>query len=245
MTLTQTTHAPRIHALIPCAGTGLRMGFEKPKQYELLAGLPMVIHACQTLLRVRAIDSVHVGLAPDDQEVIDWPNSVKFHTHHLGGATRQETVLQTAQALLHAQLAQEQDWVLVHDAARPGLSQVLVEQLIRAVTADDQHIGGILALPLADTLKRAVTDQALIHETVSRDGLWLAQTPQMFRIGALCEALKQGIQAGAELTDEASAFERLGFKPLLVMGDIRNLKVTYPGDWVIMTQLLQTSERQA
>jgi len=125
----------------------------------------------------------------------------------------------------------------VHDAARPGLSVKLVERLIESVTADPKHVGGILALPLADTLKRQA-DQQVIAQTLPRDGLWLAQTPQMFRLGPLCEVLRRGIAAGADLTDEASAFEREGYQPLLVMGDIQNLKVTYPSDWDMMTQLL-------
>jgi len=237
MTFTQTASLPRIHALIPCAGSGSRMGFKKPKQYEQLAGLPMVLHACHTLMQVDAIASVHVGLAPDDQESLAWPTEPHFYRHFTGGATRQETVLQTAGAILEQGLGLSDDWVLVHDAARPGLSVKLVEQLIESVTADPKHVGGILALPLADTLKRQA-DQQVIAQTLPRDGLWLAQTPQMFRLGLLCEVLRKGIAAGADLTDEASAFEREGYQPLLVMGDIQNLKVTYPSDWDMMTQLL-------
>ena len=142
-----------------------------------------------------------------------------------------------AGAILEQGLGLSDDWVLVHDAARPGLSVKLVEQLIESVTADPKHVGGILALPLADTLKRQA-DQQVIAQTLPRDGLWLAQTPQMFRLGLLCEVLRKGIAAGADLTDEASAFEREGYQPLLVMGDIQNLKVTYPSDWDMMTQLL-------
>jgi len=159
----------------------------------------------------------------------------------VGGDSRHASVL----AGLHhwATLgARDTDWVLVHDAARPGLTPAMIDTLVRAVESDDaasEPIGGILAVPVPDTLKRADAG-ARIGATVPRDGLWQAQTPQMFRIGVLRHALEDAMAAGAVVTDEASAIERLGLHPRLVNGSLRNFKVTYPEDFALADVLLRT-----
>jgi 2-C-methyl-D-erythritol 4-phosphate cytidylyltransferase len=131
------------------------------------------------------------------------------------------------------------DWILVHDAARPGLTVDAARRLILAVTEHVYVSGGILAMPMADTLKMiSAQNPGCIGKTLPRDGLWLAQTPQMFRLQALSEALSEAIQNNFEVTDEASAMERVGCEPLLVAGEWRNLKVTYPQDWALMDQIL-------
>ena len=158
-----------------------------------------------------------------------------------GGPTRQETVRNTLAAMLATGIP-ETDWVLVHDAARPGISPQLIQRLITAVTPSG--IGGLLALPVADTLKLADLDGtlagSLIHaeKTISRNHLWQAQTPQMFPLKKLHDAIQDGIRMEADITDESSAMELAGFKPLLIEGEIRNFKVTHPADWSLMEILL-------
>ena len=232
---------PALHVLMPCAGTGSRMGFQSPKQFESLAGRPMALHALGTFLSMPEIKTVWVGVSPGAQELPTdaWPNDTRFHLSPTGGATRQETVLNTLQAMATAGVSAD-DWVLVHDAARPGLTTDAVRRLIQAVTEHVYVSGGILAMPMADTLKMiSAQNPGCIGKTLPRDGLWLAQTPQMFRLQALSEALSDAINNHYEVTDEASAMERSGCEPLLVPGEWRNLKVTYPQDWALMDQILR------
>ncbi|MBK7812797.1 MAG: 2-C-methyl-D-erythritol 4-phosphate cytidylyltransferase [Rhodocyclaceae bacterium] len=209
------------YALVPAAGGGSRMGSACPKQYLPLAGQPLIRHALATLCAVPAIARVFVVLAPDDQQ---WPGcqdlAAKLRVLRRGGATRAKSV---ANGLRAMDGASDDDWVLVHDAARACLSVAHVEQLIRDV--GDDPVGGILAVPVADTLKRARAD-GRIAATVPRENLWQAQTPQMFRRGMLLRAL----EAAPAVTDEASAIEALGLHPKLVAADATNLKVTYPLD---------------
>ena len=209
------------YALVPAAGGGSRMGSACPKQYLPLAGQPLIRHALATLCAVPAIARVFVVLAPDDQQ---WPGcqdlAAKLRVLRRGGATRAKSV---ANGLRAMDGVSDDDWVLVHDAARACLSVAHVEQLIRDV--GDDPVGGILAVPVADTLKRARAD-GRIAATVPRENLWQAQTPQMFRRGMLLRAL----EAAPAVTDEASAIEALGLHPKLVAADATNLKVTYPLD---------------
>ena len=157
--------------------------------------------------------------------------------------SRQETVLNTLKAMASAGVGAD-DWVLVHDAARPGLTAVAARRLISAVTEHVYVSGGILAMPMADTLKMVSTQNPeCIGKTLPRDGLWLAQTPQMFRLQALSEALNDAITNKFDVTDEASAMERAGCEPLLVPGEWRNLKVTYPQDWALMDQILSMGNK--
>lgn len=213
-------------ALVPAAGSGARMGNERPKQYLPLLGRPLIFHALSTLCSVSRISRVFVVLSPDDAEWQrhDWSAlEPKLAPLYCGGKTRAESVRNGLRAT--ASQVKAQDWMLVHDAARPCLATWHVDALIDGVIGDD---GGILAIPVADTLKRA-DDEGNIAATVARDGLWQAQTPQMFRHSYLRKALEE--RAGdAGVTDEASAMERLGFRPKLVTADMTNLKVTYPLD---------------
>jgi 2-C-methyl-D-erythritol 4-phosphate cytidylyltransferase len=161
-----------------------------------------------------------------------------------GGLTRQETVRNTLAAMLKGGIP-EHDWVLVHDAARPGISPALIQKLIGAVTQSGE--GGLLAMPLADTLKMADANSAIAGnptrslKTISREHLWQAQTPQMFGLKRLHDAIEEGIRLEADITDEASAMELAGLKPLLIEGATRNFKVTHPADWELMQTILQAS----
>lgn len=204
------------------------MGADGPKQYLEIDGRPMIWHALQAFERHAAICRVYVVLSDSDAywQGYDWSGFGKLAVLRCGGATRAESVLNGLDAI--ADQVAEQDWLLVHDAARPCLTQALLDKLLAEVSKD--AVGGILAAPIADTLKREGQDHGQrqrIHETVPRQGLWGAQTPQMFRYGLLREALRR---AGSQVTDEASAIERLGLSPLLVESDASNLKVTFPHD---------------
>lgn len=238
MNSAQTSNS--LHVLIPCAGTGTRMGLSSPKQFEVLAGQAMALHSIDTFLTMPEIKSIWVGVSESGQSIPNgqWPSDERLKLSVTGGATRHETVLNTLKAMLASGISGD-DWILVHDAARPGLSVEAVRRLIQAVTQHVYVSGGILAMPMADTLK-LVSQQnpECIGKTLPRDGLWLAQTPQMFRLQALTEALDEAIAKKLEVTDEASAMERCGCEPLLVPGEWRNLKVTYPQDWALMDELL-------
>ena len=227
----------RRYGLIPAAGQGARLGGETPKQYLELRGEPMLLHAVRALLSSPLVEVAFVVLSPDDERYAthDWRAfGDRVAPLWCGGATRRDSVLNGLVAM--ANVVNPDEWVLVHDAARPCLARADVERLIEAV-GDDEN-GGILAVPLADTLKRD-DGAGRIAATEPRERLWLAQTPQMFRHGTLLRALGG---AGAA-TDEASAVEGLGLKPKLVPGDLRNLKVTYAGDLPTAAALLETGTR--
>jgi 2-C-methyl-D-erythritol 4-phosphate cytidylyltransferase len=219
-------------ALLPAAGVGARMGVQLPKQYLEVAGRPLLWHALAAFESHPLIDGAFVVLSAADGywERYDWQGFTKLQVLRCGGATRAESVLNGLSAMA-AEVAAE-DWVLVHDAARPCLSRRLLDKLLAEVA--DDPVGGLLAAPVADTLKREGEGRR-IRETVSREGLWGAQTPQMFHHGLLKRALEH---AGTAVTDEASAVEALGLAPLLVEGDITNLKVTYPRDLELAGWLL-------
>jgi 2-C-methyl-D-erythritol 4-phosphate cytidylyltransferase len=219
------------HALVPAAGFGARMGNELPKQYLPIAGRPMIAHALDTLCACAELATVFVVLSPGDTQfhTYDWSRyGDKLQPLFCGGETRAESV---ANGLLASELEPD-DWVLVHDAARPCLTQAHLAKLIAELR--DDAVGGILAVPVADTLKRADAQQR-IEFTEPRDRLWQAQTPQMFRAGLLAEALARC----KNVTDEASAVESLGFQPKLVEGDSSNFKVTYPQDIRLAELLLK------
>jgi 2-C-methyl-D-erythritol 4-phosphate cytidylyltransferase len=242
MNLAQTSSKtmPKLHVLIPCAGTGSRMGLKQAKQFEPLAGQPMALHAINTFLSMPEITSVWVGVSEEAKVLpnTSWPQGPRFHLSVTGGATRADTVLNTLKAMAKSGIDQDA-WILVHDAARPGLTAEAARRLIQAVTEHVSISGGILAMPMADTLKLISSQNPqCIGKTLPRDGLWLAQTPQMFRLMALSEALDAAIKNKFEVTDEASAMERVGCEPLLVPGEWRNIKVTYPQDWALMDQIL-------
>lgn len=222
----------RRYGLIPAAGQGARLGGATPKQYLELRGEPMLAHAVRALLASPALEVAFVVLARDDERwaTHDWRAfGERVAPLWCGGATRRDSVLNGLVAM--ANVVDPDDWVLVHDAARPCLTGADVERLIGAV--GDDEAGGILAVPLADTLKRADENQR-IAATEPRAGLWLAQTPQLFRHGTLLRALGEA----ADVTDEAAAVEALGLRPMLVPGSLRNLKVTYAGDLPLAAALL-------
>ena len=225
------------HALIPCAGTGSRAGTVQPKQYALLAGQPLVMHTVQALAQVPQIATGWVVLSPDD--AFAWPEAGwpgHFRREHCGGASRAESVFKGLQAMMAARL-DGNDWVLVHDAARCLLQPEAVARLIEA--CQDDAVGGLLALPLPDTLKSE--EAGRVSATVPRAHKWLAQTPQMFRLRALHDALAEAAASGfAGITDEASAMERQGLQPRLVEGSAQNFKVTYPADFALAEAVLRS-----
>ncbi|QDX81078.1 2-C-methyl-D-erythritol 4-phosphate cytidylyltransferase [Denitratisoma sp. DHT3] len=231
------------YALVPAAGSGSRMGGEKPKQYLPLLGRPLIHHTLASLCAVPAIAKIFVVLAADDADWArhDWSLLAgRLEVLRCGGATRAESVTNGLRAMAAMAVAAD-DWVLVHDAARACLAPAQVEALIR--TVGDDPVGGILAVPVADTLKRAGADQR-VQATVPRDGLWQAQTPQMFRHRQLLQAL----ECCPDVTDEAGAIEALGLAPRLVAADATNFKVTYPADlrlaeWILRSRQLSSAEQ--
>ena len=226
-----------LYALIPAAGAGTRLRGEMPKQYLPLAGMPMLWHAVRAVCAA-PVENVFVVLAPDDKQFaqLDWSAFAgKLEPLYCGGETRRDTVYNGMVAATAA--VDADDWVLVHDAARPCLPKQDLANLIRE-TGDD-HIGGILALPVAETVKKGAKDEAGVQRvsaTEDRHQLWLAQTPQMFRFGLLMEALKK---AKATVTDEASAVEQMGLRPRLVTGSRENIKVTFAEDMKIAAAILE------
>lgn len=227
----------QFHALIPCAGAGSRAGTAQPKQYQLLAGQPLVMHTVLALAQVPQLASAWLVLSPQDDH--GWPAQgwpAHFKRVACGGASRAESVFNGLQAMLAAGV-DPLDWVLVHDAARCLVLPDAVGRLIDACQHDG--VGGLLALPLPDTLKSE--EAGRVSATVPREHKWLAQTPQMFRLQMLHDALADVAGSGfAGITDEASAIERLGLKPRLVEGSAQNFKVTYPADFALAEAILRS-----
>jgi 2-C-methyl-D-erythritol 4-phosphate cytidylyltransferase len=218
---TMNQQEPRYVALIPAAGVGARMAGAGPKQYMAIGGKPMLRHTIDAFLSSELIHHVYVVVSPDDGQIDAIVPAAGVTVLRCGGASRMASVQNALRQL--AEVLDAQDWVLVHDAARPGLDAELIATLITTIGGDP--VGGLLALPVVDTVKRAGSAVS----TVPRDGLWLAQTPQMFRYRLLCNALAAATDASV-ITDDASAVEALGFSPKLVEGHPRNLKVTLPAD---------------
>ena len=229
------TAAPRCWALIPCAGTGSRAGAAGPKQYQMLAGKPMVMHTLAAFADVPRIDQTLLVVSPDD-DFFNTPQTLNasFLIATCGGSTRATSVFNGLNALL-LEGAVAHDWVLVHDAARCLITPEQINQLLDACRNDE--VGGLLALPLPDTLKTAHAGR--VASTLPRADKWLAQTPQMFRIGSLLEALEL---AGDAVTDESSAIEAMGLSPKLVAGSAQNFKVTYPEDFALAQAVLQSRQ---
>ena len=229
------------YALVPAAGGGARMAADVPKQYLPLLDRPLIWHTLTALCAVPALERVFVVLSPEDVrwECHDWSAfDGRLEVLRCGGATRADSVTNGLRRLKDRVAAD--DWMLVHDAARACLSVAHVETLMREV--GDDAVGGILALPVADTLKRAAAPgigDARIAATVPRDSLWQAQTPQMFRHARLLDALERA----PTVTDEASAVEALGLQPRLVAADATNFKVTYPLDLHLAEIILRDRER--
>ena len=222
--MTAASNRPRYFALIPAAGVGARMEAGSPKQYLAIAGKPMLRHALDAFLASPLIAHTYVVVSADDGVIDTVVPEQGVTVLRCGGATRMESILNGLRAL-HGSIAAH-DQVLVHDAARPGLTPALIEKLITEV--GEHPAGGLLALPVVDTVKRA-GQGSLSAQTVPRDHLWLAQTPQMFSYALLHKALSEAPDPQA-ITDDASAVEALGLAPRLVEGHPRNLKVTLPRD---------------
>jgi 2-C-methyl-D-erythritol 4-phosphate cytidylyltransferase / 2-C-methyl-D-erythritol 2,4-cyclodiphosphate synthase len=232
-----TTQLPAaLHALVPCAGIGERAATGGPKQYALVGGRAVAAHTLAALARVSRIAQTLVVLAPGDTQFEAAVPGFTGAVERTGGATRAATV-RAGLAALQRRGARDDDWVLVHDAARCLVQPAWVERLIDACIND--AVGGLLALPLADTLKSADA-QGRVQTTIDRSGKWAAQTPQMFRVGLLLRALDA---AGDNVTDEASAIEALGHAPRLVPGHADNFKLTWPEDFARAERFLQSDER--
>lgn len=231
----------KIYALIPAAGSGSRVRAAVPKQYLRIGGHPLLHYALRPLVRHPGIEQVFVVLAQGDTHFrqFDWSEfGAKLEPLYCGGTTRAASVFN---GLLAARdMIASSDWVVVHDAARPCLTGEALERLL--AEAGNEEAGGLLAVPVSDTVKRASRDLR-VAGTEPRDHLWLAQTPQMFRYRLLIEALRK---ADPEVvTDEAHAIESFGFKPRLVMGETRNLKVTFPEDLELAERMLQAPDPSA
>ncbi len=218
----------RFWAVIPCAGTGSRSGADGPKQYQPLAGRPLVAHTLAAFISVPRTTQTTVVVAADDDFLASHVDSVVVAA--CGGPTRAASVFNGLIYLLQCGAAPD-DWVLVHDAARCLITPTQINTLIDACASD--AVGGLLALKLPDTLKSEVAGR--VAATLDRSDKWLAQTPQMFRLGALIEALQH---AGNKVTDESSAMESMGLRPLLVPGSAQNFKVTYPEGFALAEAVL-------
>ena len=228
----------RFHALIAAAGSGFRFGAERPKQYSLLHGKPVLQHSMERLASGFALAMTYVVIAPDDPwfdaAIGAQPNITVLRC---GGATRGASIRNALDAM--AGVASD-DWIVVHDAVRPCVDRASLLRLQSELA--DERVGGILAIPEASTLKRADA-AARIAGTESRAGLWQAQTPQMFRYGMLRDAFSR---PGAEQsTDEAHAVEGLGAKPRLVQGSATNIKITYPEDLRLAAAILAAEQTRS
>jgi 2-C-methyl-D-erythritol 4-phosphate cytidylyltransferase len=226
--------APRRFALIPAAGGSARFGGAEPKQYALLAGVPVLRRSIAALNDSVVLEAVFVVLARGDKLYAERIGAIAGVVPlYCGGRTRGESVANGLAAI--GEHAVAEDWVLVHDAARPCVDVATLNRLLHEL--EDEPVGGLLAVPLADTLKRAETGAGLrVGATEERTGLWCAQTPQMFRYAILHHALKQADPA--TITDEAQAVEALGVKPRLVLGSPANIKVTFPEDLALAEAIL-------
>ena len=240
---TTMSDASRCFALVPCAGVGLRAGAEGPKQYASLAGQAVVAHTLDALALVPALAATLVVVAVDDtcfEAHAPRFAGPKAWVARCGGATRAASVV-AGLAVLRDRGAADQDWVLVHDAARCLIRPAWVMRLIDACR--DDSVGGLLALPVNDTLKESQGER--VKATLPRAAKWLAQTPQMFRLGLLQVALQRAMQkaqqqAADAVSDESSAIEAFGLQPRLVHGELENFKLTWPADFALAARLLET-----
>ena len=228
------TAIPKYVALIPAAGVGARMAAGSPKQYLPINGKPMLRHTLEAFLSSPLISHTYVVVSADDAYIDTILPEQGVTVLRCGGATRMESIRNGLHQL--STTLTEHDWVLVHDAARPGLNAGLIERLIRET--GEHPVGGLLALPVVDTVKRSIAGEV---GTVSREGMWLAQTPQMFRYRLLRDALAAARDPKL-VTDDASAVEALGLSPKLVEGHPRNMKVTMPGDVRLAEMYLATTQ---
>jgi 2-C-methyl-D-erythritol 4-phosphate cytidylyltransferase len=222
----------KFHIIIPAAGSGSRMGLGQPKQYLSIHKQTLIERVVRIFDNISLVRSIHIALQSNDEiwKTLNLSFSSKVNTHYCGGESRAETVLNTLKTI--KDLVDESDWILVHDVARPGIEGKDVEHLMH--TLKDDLVGGLMAYPIADTIKKSDEEDRVV-ESPSREHLWQAQTPQMYRYKMLSDALEKfdGIP-----TDESQAIERLGKKPKLIKGNFKNFKVTYPEDLIILEQLI-------
>jgi 2-C-methyl-D-erythritol 4-phosphate cytidylyltransferase len=232
--------APEFWAVVPAAGIGTRIGGETPKQYLPLLGRPIIAHTLARLCNHRRISGVVVALAADDRW---WPELKTAYARTplvvTGGNERRDSVLNGLDAL--SERASPRDWVLVHDAVRPCLRDADIDRLIDELAHDE--VGGLLAIPVKDTMKRSSGDNR-VRETVSRDSLWHAQTPQMFRLGPLRDAMQLAVDEDRDVTDEAQAMELTGERPRLVQGHEENIKITRVEDLELAEIILTRREER-
>jgi 2-C-methyl-D-erythritol 4-phosphate cytidylyltransferase len=236
-----------VFVLIPSGGIGSRAvapgaASDVPKQYQTVCDRPLILHTLRVFEALSdLVGGVAVVVAASDGFIDGVLKDRKETILRCGGPTRADTVLQGLLAWQHSDGGpRPNDWVLVHDAARCLLEPALVRRLVGQCR--DDEVGGLLALPLPDTLKSESGGRVV--QTLERSGKWLAQTPQMFRCGPLIEALQKARASAQPVTDEASAMEALGLAPRLINGSVRNFKITYPEDFSLARALLQTSEER-
>ena len=225
----------KIHVIIPAAGSGSRMGQEVPKQFLSFHGKTLIEWVDYIFSNVSIIDSISIAFNPDERDGVENSNytfSHKTKVYYSGGSSRSETVLNTLNSIESS--TSDDDWVLVHDSARVGITESFINSFIKEVGQDS--VGGIVALPSVDTIKRVDQSNKII-KTEDRDTLWLAQTPQMFKYKTLIEALSK---FSGTPTDEAEAIEALGLKPKVYKGLITNFKITYPEDLINMSRIFST-----
>jgi len=228
------TEAVRRWAVLPAAGRGERFGGATPKQYQKVRGRAVLSWSMRALLAERSICGIVVAVAAGDRRFRRLPEARDARVRScIGGARRELSVAHALECL--AGEARDHDWVLVHDAARPCLHRDDLRRLLNRAGRDPA--GGLLAIPVGDTLKRG-TEGGRVGATVPREGLWRALTPQLFRYGLLRRALMLCLTHGREVTDEASAVEALGIRPLLVPGRADNIKVTRPEDLSLAAAVL-------
>ena len=230
-------HDERYWVVVPAAGAGRRMGADMPKQYLQLYGQAVLLHTLKRLASCPGISGLFLGVSIDDPY---W-QELSFSAPWLkrvcdGGAERADTVSLILDDM--AEEVQDTDWVLVHDAARPCITHADILQLMKLASQKD---GGLLGRPVSDTVKLADSNNR-VRKTIPRDGLWRAQTPQMFRYGDLRHALLNAKNKGLVITDEASAMEFAGYRPLMVPGRFDNIKITVPGDLQLAETFIRLQE---
>lgn len=221
-------------AIIPAAGIGARMNADCPKQYLKIHDEMILQRVVNIFSRIPQIQKIIVALHPDDHW---WPTLQLSHPEKvmtvIGGKERVDSVLLALQFLKNT--ANENDFILVHDAVRVGITEENILNLI--AESKDHVVGGLLGLPIVDTIKK-VDDNNCVEKTISRENLWAAQTPQCFRYALLTEAIQHALSEKQMITDESSAIEYQGHHPIMIMGDVRNFKITFPEDLLLAEKLL-------
>ncbi|MCP3908671.1 MAG: 2-C-methyl-D-erythritol 4-phosphate cytidylyltransferase [Oceanicoccus sp.] len=232
--MTELETSPRFFAVIPAAGVGKRMGSEIPKQYLPLLGKTVIEHTITTLLAEPLLDRIIIAVSAEDThwQSLDVLKDARIEIVD-GGAERSDSVLNGLKHL--SSIASNNDWVLVHDVARPCIAASDIQRLITALSS--HPVGGILAVPMSDTVKQVAGK--IIAATVDRSQLWHAQTPQMFRHQLLLDSLTAGVEQGLSITDEASAIELAGYQPEVVQAISANIKITRPEDLALAEHYLK------